>query len=346
MTQADVLAQVPPSEQKNYAGQSIVAITRVDGDKTKPIRQQNYVSNLCYAINDFFSCKWYSTSRLQSLDVTFYGIADNTAAAAVAFEMVYNLIAEWARPHKGASSKNSYCHGVCDELYRDARRERAEEEKRAKEAETEAVTATDREKEARVANQQARLQPSPSPPASSNTSHSPQPHSEVESDVIDPTGDGTGEDPDVELEDDMMQPNFEIKEEDEPLDTLADIDLEIDNLVKTERKPSESLFAGVYDNPPDANTKKETTRSSEGTATTGLSDSTALDTTWSSHTELILFRETASKIADDWLEERNMKISNRKLRPTTIRDHTAYLKGKEDSSKIDVRRKRLTGVDG
>ena len=47
-----------------------------------------------------------------SLELTFYGIAENTVAAAISFEMAYNLIAEWARPYKGVGSKNGYSLGV------------------------------------------------------------------------------------------------------------------------------------------------------------------------------------------------------------------------------------------
>jgi len=46
----------------------------------------------------FFDCKSYSTRKYTSVEWTFYGIAENTIAAAMAFEMAYNLIIEWARP--------------------------------------------------------------------------------------------------------------------------------------------------------------------------------------------------------------------------------------------------------
>jgi hypothetical protein len=43
----------------------------------------------------FFDCKSYSTARPWSIEWTFYGIAPNTVAAAIAFEMAHNLILEW-----------------------------------------------------------------------------------------------------------------------------------------------------------------------------------------------------------------------------------------------------------
>ena len=96
VSQAEVLAHESPVVQQQYAGQSVVSIHRVDGDKLKPVRQQAYVTTLCWAMEDFFDCKHYSSTRNPptSLDVTFYGIAENTVAASMSFEIAYNLIAE------------------------------------------------------------------------------------------------------------------------------------------------------------------------------------------------------------------------------------------------------------
>lgn len=91
-------------------------------------------------MENFFGCKSYTTSG-RSLKITLYGIAENTVTAASAFEMVYNLIVEWARPYKGQSGKNSYCYGVCDELWCTAEKDKEEEEERAEKTEEEAKAA-------------------------------------------------------------------------------------------------------------------------------------------------------------------------------------------------------------
>ena len=49
---------------------------------------------------------------------TFYGIANNTEAAAMTFEMAYNLILKSSMLKNGASTKHSYSMGVADGLYR------------------------------------------------------------------------------------------------------------------------------------------------------------------------------------------------------------------------------------
>lgn len=125
VTQAEILSHEPAEKQKDYAGHSIVSILRVDGDKSKKVQHQNFVDTLCSAVNKFFDCKYYTTAQLWSLDVTFYGIAQNTITAARAFEMLYNVTVEWARPYKGIGSKNSYCLGVSNEQYNMAKREKA-----------------------------------------------------------------------------------------------------------------------------------------------------------------------------------------------------------------------------
>ncbi|KAH7014270.1 uncharacterized protein B0I36DRAFT_338490 [Microdochium trichocladiopsis] len=353
VSQAEVLAHVPPDAQKQYAGQTVVSITRTDGDTDKPVRQQTYVNNLCWAMQEFFSCKYYSTARRSSVELTFYGIAENSVAAAMAFEMAYNLIAEWARAYKGVGSKNSYCHGVCDQLVRDARRAKAQEEAQAKRAELEAIADTAKQEEADTAARLARLEQPPAEDDVSIKSSSPEPQVKAEDDdstteMVD--GDSEDEDlgqedPDSELED-FWQPNFEIKEEG-PLDLSGDLDLEIENLVKEERQSSEVPFDEVppLAGPPDSTEKdthdpedKEDLKASVGSA----GEFQLLETNWQSHGQLVLFRDTSARIAENYLKEQGVKLHKGRKRTTTIHDSSAYQQGKRDSSKIDVHRKRLT----
>jgi len=75
----------------------VVSIKRAEGSKNT-VNKQGFVNSLSYAMQTFFDCKSYSTRIYTSVEWTFYGIAENTIAAAMAFEMAYNLIIEWARP--------------------------------------------------------------------------------------------------------------------------------------------------------------------------------------------------------------------------------------------------------
>jgi len=66
-----------------------------------------------------------------------YGIATNTVAAAMAFEMVHNLIQDWSSRRKG--NKNSYRLGVAKGLHDTAYRAKEDEECRVREKEAQGL---------------------------------------------------------------------------------------------------------------------------------------------------------------------------------------------------------------
>lgn len=141
LSQVQVLAHGSSGEQRQYAGQSVVSIIRFDSSGSKPVRQQSYVDTLSCAMQSFFDCKSHTSAEHSSVDVAFQGIAEKTVAASMSSEMAYNLVAEWAGPYKGVGSKDSCCHGACDELLKFATNEKANEEVQAKKAESEAIAA-------------------------------------------------------------------------------------------------------------------------------------------------------------------------------------------------------------
>ena len=159
VSQAEVLAHEPPSAQQQYAGQTMVLLQRTDGDTSKPVRHQGYVDELCYGITHFFDCKYYTTISQSALKVTFYGISENTTAAAISLEMVYNLINKWARAYNGDNPRNSYLLGVCLSLASMAEKEKAAEEDRARRVEAEAIAARERQERAERQAQLDRLAP-------------------------------------------------------------------------------------------------------------------------------------------------------------------------------------------
>lgn len=120
VTQAEILSHVPASERRGYAGQSTVTIQRADGG-TKTVRLNAYHTDVCSAMETFFNCKHYTTTSGVGwpgkgfVICTFYGLADNTVAAAMAFETAINLIEKWCVRYKGGDRK-SYVMGVANEL--------------------------------------------------------------------------------------------------------------------------------------------------------------------------------------------------------------------------------------
>lgn len=112
VTQAEVLQSENVESHQQYAGESTVRIERTDGNNSKAVRIQSFVPDLLCAMSKSFNCKSYHCTGYSSLGATFYGIASNTVAAAMGFEVAYNLIVEWAREVAGPRKKNSYCLGA------------------------------------------------------------------------------------------------------------------------------------------------------------------------------------------------------------------------------------------
>ncbi|MCJ1306451.1 hypothetical protein MMC25_000093 [Agyrium rufum] len=132
VTPKEVFATLKPSEQKQYGGRSIVVIERNDGSKKK-VSAPGFLNDLSAAMDVFLDCKSYSSTEAGPFGFTFYGIAENTVAAALAFEMAYNLILDWGAQRDGA--KNIYYLGVAKGLLDMAYDEKNREQERAKQAE-------------------------------------------------------------------------------------------------------------------------------------------------------------------------------------------------------------------
>ena len=129
ITQADLVAtEVATRDSTTLGGQSVVRISlnpKLDGK----VIQETWVEDVVTAMLIFFDCKAYSTKRSTSIEWTFYGIAANTLAAAMSFEMVHNLVQQWSMKKKGV--KNSYRLGAGSGLIKIAQKEKKEEERRA-----------------------------------------------------------------------------------------------------------------------------------------------------------------------------------------------------------------------
>ncbi|KAI1839498.1 hypothetical protein JX266_014291, partial [Neoarthrinium moseri] len=187
----------------------------------------------------------------------------------MSFEMAYNLIAEWARPYKGVGSRNSYCNGLCDELLRAAKVEKAKEEAQAEKAESDAIAARTQQEEAERAAQIALLAPTaehlrttllvePGPVESTVGTQSSAAVSPEDSKIATtPNGCDESNDADLfdtpglddddmeEAEDGFIDPDFDVQDEGS-LDIFTDLDAAIDKLIKPEpQSPAASLEAAV-----------------------------------------------------------------------------------------------------
>jgi hypothetical protein len=57
--------------------------------------------------------------------------------------------------------------------------------------------------------------------------------------------------------------------------------------------------------------------------------------------QLVTFRATADKIAEDYLKCKGVKLYSRSARSREVQDLNAYKQGVQDSKKIDIHRKRI-----
>ncbi|KAK5165369.1 uncharacterized protein LTR77_008898 [Saxophila tyrrhenica] len=396
ISQADVLAHESASVQRQFAGQSVITLRRLDGDKSKAVQNQTWADCLAGAMEIFFDCKYDRTSKGSSFRFTFYGIAEYTVAAALSFRSSYSLIAEWARPHRGKGTRNSYCLGACEELERIAEKQKAAEELRAKEQEKQAVAMREKQEQAERQAELDRLAPAQDAPPCPDGRGSDKTlwHGDDGNSTAtglaatcvdhDDKGDYYGGDSmetAIKLEDD----------EDEGVDTasgrFADVsggeDSEYSSMAATrvgDQGVDEGVDEGVDIAPgspsdssdeedenglePDSKVednddddvgprafedvdeemrrlvKTEPLSPERSVATEPESDEVSAPT-WASHLQLVTFRETASKIADDYLKDSGMKLKAGRARNGVVRDWDAYDLGVEDGKKIDVHQRRI-----
>lgn len=91
-----------------------------------------FVVLLADAIKTFFECDYFYDVQIHPVQIVFVGIGKNTAAAAMAFEMCYNLIMNWGLAKEGRAQKQAYYVGVATGLLDLAtlEKERAEQEEK------------------------------------------------------------------------------------------------------------------------------------------------------------------------------------------------------------------------
>jgi hypothetical protein len=374
VTQADVLAQAADSEQqKQYAGQSNVAITSTKGPFAKVI-SQTWVHRVAAAMEVFFDCKTYSTARTWSIEWTFYGIAPNTAAAAISFEMAHNLILEWAKEKKGVI--NSYCLGVGQGLWEMAKEEKRREEGEARKREQDTLSARLKEEELQRQKELDRLNNDVGMPDEQRVSHATgiadytstsieappdydiSHHDGSSSDSDDDTGRPTFNDQFDEAVE--AEPTFREEEDALPLDPEADFEVELQRILKREGsctpvttiKPEPSSpqstpeeAAGIKPKLEEVKPKLEEVKSKfeqEVKPKLEEEDDPCTETSlWTSASQLTLFRATANKIAEEYLKSTGEKLGKGRARVSSVRDYGAYEQGRKDSRKIDVKRRRI-----
>ncbi|KAJ5627426.1 hypothetical protein N7528_004853 [Penicillium herquei] len=326
VTQADLMLN--DKTKSHYGGHSVVEVRRTDGNREKRTVKEAFVVKLASAMCTFFDCKLYSTDCRRCIRWTYYGIAENTVAAARAFEMTHNQISLWACEYKGGTPAFSYSLGVADGLVAMANREKDKELQAAKRKELEYASVKTEEVEVKTEEPE---QPSPSPVPSSLSASSDslsafyqddQPMEDIDSNSdgeLDPNNGLGFDDPDLQMD-------FSTKDA-EIIDLCDDDDEIINRLMKRDPEVLNLDDIPEFKTEPDVPVKSEP----DAQPASDISP-------WESSMQLVQFRQTADQVATDYLTEQGVKLGRPvRRKPATIRDGEAYREGQRDSSKIDVR---------
>lgn len=372
--QADIMAHESPESQKLFAGKSVVSIQRVDGDRWKPVRYNVFVGPLGVAMQHYFGCKAYTESGGSDIVVVFYGIAEQTVAAAVAFRMVYNLIVEWALPLGKVYRRNEYCLGVAHALGEEGKRLKREEEEEAKRTDAAALRARVEREEAERRAELDRLE---DPVVKNEPVLAIQ--LEKESDDHFVKLEKSEDDHTVKIED--VSDHGSISETPRWRSAIADIpspaasssnaasgdntmdcdgydspsdddiseandaeftaDFDRDEVISIADDIDEQIKveAARLASPVAAQAEAEATKSA--IATDGQDE--ASEQKWASHMQLTTFRQSEIAIADQYLEDQGVKLGKERKVAYGKSDWEAYNKGRDDSKKIDVRGNMVSG---
>jgi hypothetical protein len=333
VSQADLVANSDDGSKARYGGRSTVAITNIK-EQTRRVIKEAFVDKLANAMCRFFDCKCFSTNYPTSMNWTFFGIAKNTIAAAMAFEMAHNKILEWACAYKGGSTTFSYRIGVADGLVAMANREKKIELEAVRKKELDMIAVREREEREERERGIERLKVSSLAldlAESEDEAKNENPcFLEIDSMFDEPSS------PLGPMDTDSINGReglADFNESDENvIDLSGDVDDNIDKIIKRESR--ETLdFHSI----PTPSVKQESaTENSASVKSEGTSSSP-----WASETQLVRFRATSVQVADDYLKSHNIKLLKTKSRKVVTRDSCAYRQGWEDSEKIDFRQRSL-----
>ncbi|OBT63212.1 hypothetical protein VE03_07771 [Pseudogymnoascus sp. 23342-1-I1] len=171
--------------------------------------------------------------------------------------------------------------------------------------------------------------------------------------------DNEGSEADVvdDISDDCTEPDFEIKDEDQDQDEDGNTSWGQENDTRDCKNVgtlvsnadsgfnptplAENTADTPHSNPLELKSPVPPTIAAEETAGAPVNQEPEPENKWKSQTQLQLFRESASKIADEYLEDYGIRLGKSSGRHNVIRDRNSYNQGVKDSKKIDIYRKTL-----
>lgn len=328
---ADLLEHENQSTRAARGGMSNVNIWPAKNDMA--VRNQTWVNDLICAMEKFFDCTSYSTDLGDNIEWTFYGIAEHTISAAIAFEMCHNLIQEWSGPYTSVAARNSYSLGVADGLCRLAEQEKIDTEKAARDSERKAFAARLKDEDLKAARELERLRDPPPAPTSTPTPPASSPEKAAEpADYIDYDMDGFDDDGSSDNE---AMPDFNDQTAATVLDTAADFDTEMSQFILPEHDP-EPIETRVErrcgPHPPRAKSLMQPEQA-------GLDQEETAE--WSSTKQLSTYRNYAKEIEDSVLKEKGIKLVKGRRAKRCVKDRDVFRIGRKDAEKINVKAARI-----
>ena len=304
ITQAQIMEGEDDAQRLERGGLSTVNI----GPRTqyRQVIFETWVDDLTTAISTFFDCESFSSQSFSSIEWTFYGVAENTVSAAMAFEMTHNLIQSWARPLHGVCARNSYCLGVAHGLKDISKAERRAVERAAKENEAKSTAVKTR-------------------PSSTHF----QPPSVMEVD----SGSFVGSD---DISGHCIAPVDKAMQTDK--DEYESEDIPDNDSVRAEFNDEDLLVPDVTASF-DAELKRFVNAKSGSSKDQITSEPNKIE--WTSSMQLTSYRQNVAKIAKDVLKANNVGLCAGRSLKRSVRDQKQYAQGVKDSRNINVRGARI-----
>lgn len=292
----------------------------------------------------FFDCRAFTTGCDTKIEWTFYGIAEHTVSAAIAFEAVHNQIQEWSEKYTGISVRNSYCLGVAEGLLILSREHQREAEDKARQTEARALATRIKEEQSKEQERFAKLHPILEFKESEDEMDVDDAASIDDTEILKDAPDCASEDEDCHDQQEYV-PDFDEVQDTTPqvVDTQADFDSELQKFIQPESSTSQMRHRPKSPLEESDSDSDDLSRSPTPVETLPPDEPASPEETaeWKSMRQLTTFREMSRDIEDDVLKKRGIKLSKGRKTGPEIKDRAAYKEGRKDSRKIEVKAARI-----
>ena len=340
VTQAELIDNEKVNEREKRGGFSLVKITHSrEGGRAL---NWTWAEEVVSAVTELFDCDAFSSQSDQCVAWSFYGIAEHTVFAAMSFEMIHNLILDWADAYSTVQARNSYCLGVANGLDRLAKKERFNMEKDAWRNEQKAMATRRRKEEPERQKTLARLNDRQSSPITAESFFEDSSVERSEADIDRGGGFDNYDDDDETLDANaghLEQHAASMPEltGDLEADMAAVISAEVKSELKQEHLKQEDDEDTNTSLPALHNLVSSSQPHIKTEAPIKLVDECKSSLQSSSRTQLARFRENTAAIEADVLRAQGIRLYKQLKRKRSVKDYAAYQHGQHDSKRIDLR---------